>query len=160
MAARPIPTAKTQKLTDSILAGMPKLPSTLTSLSILGKTYTMADLATQLQVYKSKFDASGQAHAAAKTADDDVQKIAAEANEFVSEAKAALKAALGRKSSALETVGVKPDKTPAPLPLEKEVERAAKAKATRAARHTMGKKQKAAIHGQVPPVPTPPKPGQ
>ena len=57
---------------------------------------------------------------------------------------------------ALETVGVTPNKTPAPLTPEQEVAKVAKAKATRAARHTMGKNQKAAIKGQVPP----PKTGQ
>jgi len=61
---------------------------------------------------------------------------------------------------ALETVGVTPDKTPAPLTPDQEVAKVAKAKATRAARHTMGKNQKKAIKGQVPAAPTPPvKPG-
>src|SRR5215468_2959865 len=81
MAKRPIPTAKTKKLMESILTGMPKLPATLTSISVLGKTYTMAEFMAQVQVYKGKFDTTDQAHAAAKAADEDVQKIAPEANQ-------------------------------------------------------------------------------
>jgi hypothetical protein len=39
--------------------------------------------------------------------------------------------------------------------VEEEALKVAKAKATRAARHTMGKRQKEAIKGQVPPKPAP-----
>ena len=139
MTARTIPTARDRnphRQTSS--TGMPNLPATLTSLSVLGTTYTMADLKTKLGTYKAVFDAADKARTAASAAEEAVQEIAVEANEFVSETKAAFKAALGRKSVALETVGVTPDKTPAPLPPDKELAKVAKAKATRAARHHHG----------------------
>jgi hypothetical protein len=134
---------------------MPNLPATLTSVSVLGMTYTMGALTTKLQTYTATFDAADKAKASAAAAEQAVQEIAAEAVEFVSETKAAMKAALGRKSVALETVGVTPDKTPAPLTPSQEVTKVARAKATRAARHTMGKNQKKAITGQTLPAPTP-----
>ena len=157
--AKSIPTAKTAKLTNSILAGMLNLPPTLTAVSVLGKTYAMADLKTQLQTFKTTFDAAAKAKSDAATAEEAVQTMATTANEFVAATRDALKAALGKKSVALETVGVTPNKTPAPLTPEQEIAKVAKAKATRAARHTMGAKQKKAIKGQVPPAPAPAKPG-
>jgi hypothetical protein len=143
---------------NSILEGMPKLPATLTALSVAGKTYSMADLKTELGGFKATFDTAAKAHSDAAAADEAVQNMAPTAVPFVAAVRDALKAALGKKSTALETVGVTPNKTPAPLPPEKEMAKVAKAKATRAARHTMGKNQKAAIKGQVPPPPAKPGP--
>jgi hypothetical protein len=150
MNKKTIRTSAASKLATSILAGIDKLPATMTGFTILGTTYTRAELKAKVQSFKTPFDDADQAKAAAAAAEEAVQIIAAEANEFMAATKAALKAGLGRRSVALETVGVTPDKTPAPLSPEKEVAKVAKAKATRAARHTMGSKQRKAIKGQAP----------
>jgi hypothetical protein len=55
----------------------------------------------------------------------------------------------------LPIYGLTPDREHRPLTVEEEALKVAKAKATRAARHTMGKRQKEAIKGQVPPKPAP-----
>jgi hypothetical protein len=61
---------------------------------------------------------------------------------------------LGKKNVALANYGIAPDKEATPLTPEQVVARAAKAKATREARHTMGPKQKAKIKGQPAQTPT------
>ncbi len=78
----------------------------------------------------------------------------------------ALKGMMGPHNAALGTYGVEADKAPAPLTSVQLAERAAKAKATRVARGTLGSKQKSQIKGTVtapaaPPVTpvTPPKAG-
>jgi hypothetical protein len=55
----------------------------------------------------------------------------------------------------LTTFGISPRKVPVPLTAQEKAERAAKAKATRAARNTMGPKQKAKVKGTVAPVVAP-----
>jgi len=148
--------ATTHALAKAILAGLGKLPSTVTSITVLTNTYTIAALTTTLEGYIATLDAVDTTHATYVAALETAQTDAPAITEFVAALKAALKAALGRKSSALTTVGVKPDKTPETLTPAQEAAKVAKAAATRAARHTMGPKQKARIKGTVPATPTPP----
>ncbi len=65
-----------------------------------------------------------------------------------------VRGAVGSSPTALAPYGLKPRKDPEPLTAEQNVEKAAKALATRKARGTLGKKQKAAIHGTVTPPAT------
>jgi hypothetical protein len=63
----------------------------------------------------------------------------------------AVKGMLGPTNPALETLyGITPDKEPQPLTAEKQVAKNAQSLATRKARGTLGKRQKAAIKGVVP----------
>lgn len=147
-----IDTGPTKALLKKIVPGLANLPSTLTSLSVLGQTFTIADLTTKLKSYEATFDAEDAAKQEADAAEQKSQEAAVEAVPFVAATKASIKAALGRKSVALAPVGIDPDKTPPPLTPAQEQARTAKALATRAARHTMGPKQKAKIKGQPPPA--------
>ncbi len=153
---KPIDIVPIQTLAKAILAGLGKLPSTVTSITVLTNTYTIPQLTTTLQTYIATFDAVDTTRAAYETAQQDAQDAAPDIAKFVAALKAALKAGLGRKSTALSTVGVKPDKTPETLTPAQEAARVAKGLATRAARHTMGPKQKAKIHGTVPAAATTP----
>jgi hypothetical protein len=153
-------------LMKSISAGLSKLPSALTGISIEGTTYTGATLATKLATYTGPFQAAEDADTAKQVADQARDALKAEAHAFTMDTVRALKAALGRTSPTLETVGITPDKVPAPLTAAQKVTRAEKAASTRKARGTMGKKQLAKIHGTVPATPAPaatpaatPKPG-
>ena len=67
-------------------------------------------------------------------------------------------AAFGGSSPTLVDFGVAPRK-PVVRSTQAKAATAAKARATRAARGTKGKRQRASIHGAVPPAPTPPAPG-
>jgi hypothetical protein len=137
----------------ALIGGLPNMPPGITAVTVLGNTYTLPDLGTKLSSYAAKYATAETLTTQAKVAVDARDAEAAEAREFLSATKGAIKNALGRKSPALQTVGVTPEKTPAPPTAEEKQQRVAKAKATREARHTMGKKQKAKIKGQVPPAP-------
>jgi hypothetical protein len=133
-----------------ITAGLPKLPSTLTGVSVEGTTYTPTTLAAKFATYTGPFQAAETAATAKQVADEARDAIQAEAHAFTMATVTALKAALGRTSASLETVGITPDKVPTPLTATQKVTRAQKAAATRKARGTLGKKQRAKIHGTVP----------
>jgi hypothetical protein len=81
------------------------------------------------------------------------------AEKLVSAFYAVLPQYIGSNNADQEKFGKQPPKARAPRTAEQKAEAAAKAKATRAARHTMGKNQKKAIKGQVPPPAATPKQG-
>jgi hypothetical protein len=157
MATHDIGIKEFHDLMKAMRKGLPDLPPGITALTILGKTYTRPELAAQIALYEGKYAKAEDLAVQARTAAEERDAEAPEARAFVAAAKGAIKTALGRKSANLTVVGITPDKTPAPPTVEEIQVRVAKAKATRAARHTMGKKQKAKIKGQVPP-PAPPSP--
>jgi hypothetical protein len=59
----------------------------------------------------------------------------------------------GRQRTEGAKYGITPDHEPTPLTVEQKAAKVAKAKATRAARHTLGPKQKKAITGATPQTP-------
>ena len=61
-----------------------------------------------------------------------------------------VRATFGASPDTLADFGLKPKKVPAPLTTEQKAAAAAKRAATRAARHTMGAKQKKSVKGTVP----------
>jgi hypothetical protein len=127
-------------------------PAGLTQLAAGGKVSTMAELVSELQGYATIYKAADDATMARDKALLAREAIAPTAGARSEEIRAAVKAALGRKNPELASFGMTPDQTPAPLTVEQKTAAAAKAKATRAARHTMGPKQKKAIKGQVAPA--------
>jgi hypothetical protein len=139
-----------QKLLDGIQKNTPAMGA----LFIKGVSYKPADLALPLQ---ARIDSANRVLAAkaawseAVQADRDEQ---AKSKTFVSDLRQALKVAFGGSIEALATFGLTPRKTPVLTP-EQRTAAAEKAKATRAARHTMGPKQKAQIKGTVAPAATP-----
>jgi hypothetical protein len=62
----------------------------------------------------------------------------------------------GSEPDILVELGLAPRRTPDMLSLEERTARVEKARATRAARHTMGRKQRLAIHGEIEGPPEPP----
>jgi len=145
--------AATHKMMKDMIAGIPKLPAGVTSVTVLGTTYALSDLTTKLSGFATVYDGVDAAELAHSTALSARTAIEPQVDEFMAGVIAAMKAALGKKSPTLELVGLSPDKTPAPLTLAQEQAKAAKAKATRAARHTMSAKAKAKIKGTPPATP-------
>jgi len=140
---------KLKTLLKAIRAGLSKVG--LTSLTVLNKAYTsMADLDKDLAAYQTLFDNVDNLRQQAAVAEEQLQAQLPTIAPFLSALVKAFKAALGRYSATLETVGIKPDKVPAALSLDQKAERVAKNLATREVRHTMGEKAKAKLHGQVP----------
>lgn len=144
-------------LMKAMMEGIPELPTTLTSISVLGTTYTMADLTAKLGTFEPIYAAADKAAQDKDLAFAARDKADPEAREFVMATAVAFKVALGRTSATLRKVGVTPDKLPTPLTTDQKTVKVAKGKATRIARHTMGKKAKSKITGQAPvtaPAPT------
>jgi hypothetical protein len=130
-------------------------PAAITSPAVDGGTYTQATLAAKiLEVGGPVLDAAAKRAAyldSLKTCYEALPGIEAWFGKFF----AALPSWVG-DGSAQVAFGGKVRKQRAKLTVEQKAAMAAKMRATRAARHTMGKKQKAAIKGQVPPPATPP----
>jgi hypothetical protein len=129
-------------------------PAAITAPAVDGTTYTQTTLAAQiLQVGGPALTA-----AAARAAYFDSLHACSEAlpaiEAWFGKFFVALPSWVG-EGSAQETFGGKVKKPRAKLTVEQNAAKVAKMRATRAARHTMGKKQKAQIKGQVPPASTP-----
>ena len=98
-------------LMKSLVGGLPKLPSTLTGVSVEGTTSPAATLGTKLGTYVATFQGAEDADTAKQVADEARDAVQAEAHAFTMATVTALKAALGRTSATLETVGISPDKS-------------------------------------------------
>jgi hypothetical protein len=137
-------TARVQKFID----GLKKHEQTLSSLVIRGQSIRVADIIPLLQKRLDKTSAVSSAKAtwqSAVQADHDERD---QTKNLLADLRQALLVAFGGQIEALADFGLVGRK-PAVVAPETRVAAAAKAKATRAARHTMGKNQKAQITGVV-----------
>jgi hypothetical protein len=138
-----------QATDQHLIDGLKKHEQALASLFIDGVSAKTADIVAVLQ---ARGDAAKRTLATRATWQE---AVLAERNEraksktLVSGLRQALKVAFANSPEALADFGLSPRKAAATTP-EKRVAAAAKAKATRAARHTMGPKQKKAVKGTVP----------
>jgi hypothetical protein len=146
-------------LAKQLIAGVTKHFSTVSSLTFGNGTFTPAQIEASLQTLVDLRTAVDGAKAATKA------KILAEAAQTstlrsqMAAYVAYVKATFGNSPDALADFGLKPRKTRTPLTIDQLAAAAAKRAATRAARHTMGTKQKKAVKGTittiVSPQPTP-----
>jgi hypothetical protein len=132
-------------------------PGGQTTLVVEGVAVPTATLAAEVKGYDAIWatvESTGLAHTLAVQART---KAAPTVEPRVAKIMAAVKGMLGPTNPSLEPLyGIVPDKDPKPLTTEKKAAKNAKALATRKARGTLGKKQKAAIKGVVPtPAPAP-----
>lgn len=142
---------KTYNQITAMIAGFNAAPPAgLTAMGVMGKTYAIADLVTKLTAYLSLVQAVLKAQNAVVVAENALAPVAGELTQFVQQTAKSIKGALGDQSAALAGYGLKAAKVAAPLTVAQEQAKVAKMKATRAARHTMGSKQKAQIKGTVP----------
>jgi hypothetical protein len=131
-----------------VIAGIQKHLQNVSSLPLVGSTYTPADL---VKLVQSRIDATGQADATKATWHSSV--LAGEAlNTKLTPVLRALRQyvinVFGAASPVLADFGFAPPKSATRTPEEKAAA-TAKAKATRTARHTMGKVQKKTVKGNV-----------
>jgi hypothetical protein len=118
--------------------------------TVLGTQYTPVTLAAAVGAFLALWQGARLAHSAATTAVQARDKALAQAVELVNAVHALLEARLGSGSEDLKEFGFNPKKKPAPLTGDERVAKAAKAKATREARGTLGSRQKAAVEGTPP----------
>jgi hypothetical protein len=132
-----------------LVEGLKKHEQTLQSLVIAGQSYKTADLVTVVQARYDAANAALQTKAVWQNAVKADHDERAKTNTFISGLRQSLLVAFAGSIDNLADFGLVPRKKPTLTP-EQRVAMAQKAKATRAARHTMGKNQKAQIKGVVP----------
>jgi hypothetical protein len=135
-------------LAKQLIAGTDKHLANLTQVMLAGGSFTPAQVTAQLQaLVKLRTDvdaakASTKAKIAAEKTDMPARRI------FMDAVVSFVKAAFGNAPDVLADFGLHP-KARAPLTVEAKTAAAAKRKATRVARHTMGAKQKKGVKGAV-----------
>jgi hypothetical protein len=132
----------------ALIAGTQKHPPT-GSLTIDGQEYTVASLVQELQNLDDALSAADSANAAWKDALQNLAKVNVKASPFVSAYRNWILATYGSAPATLADYGMTPRKVRTPPTAKQTVQAVAKREATRAARHTMGSKQKGAIKGDV-----------
>jgi hypothetical protein len=125
------------------------------SLVLAGKTFTAAEAVALLQ---ARIDVAGPVQTARATwmsmIDNEKAKIT-ETQKYVSALRQIVKGMFAADVATLADFGIVLQRTQATLTSEDAALKAARSKATRAARHTAGPKQKAKIKGVVPTPPSP-----
>jgi hypothetical protein len=147
---------RTQRTTanQNLIDGLKKHQDTLPSLVIDGTSYKTADIITTLQGFLNSAATVVSSRATWQAAVQADEQGREKGQTFVSGLKQALHVAFGNSIDMLADFGLVQRKTRAPRTPQQKAASAAKAKATRAARHTMGSKQKTAIKGSVTPPAT------
>ena len=131
-------------LDEATAAAKTELASGLT-LSVAGTSYTVPDLITKLESYQTLFSGTRSMHDALREQILKRDRVRPEVVTFLASLKGVLVGLYGAGSAELLKFGFSPAKKRAPLTAEQLLARATKAKATRAKRNTMGKKQRAAV---------------
>jgi hypothetical protein len=132
-----------------LVAGTVKHLAGVTQVMLEGGTYTPAEVQARLLAFATLRDDVDAAKAVEKA------KIAAEETQapalrsFMLSYETFVKAAYGNQPDVLADFGMEAKKARAPLTVEQKAAAAAKRKATRAARHTMGTQQRKAVKGNV-----------
>lgn len=137
------------------------------SLTFGNATYTLDSLVQTLQRLADAMTAHDAAQAKAKDVLAALRDVSAQVGPVLRAYRRWIVATYGNATETLADYGLKPGKAKAPRTSEQKATAAAKLRATREARGTTSKKQKASIHGVVtttkaapppPPSPTPTKP--
>jgi hypothetical protein len=137
-------------LAKQLIAGTKKhFPNASQELTFGGATHTVAASTQQLQSYVDLRSAVLTSQAATKTQVATERAQTPSQVAFVAAYVAFVRATFGKEPDALADFGLAPPKAPKPLTAEQKAVATAKRKATRAARHTMGKNQKKPVKGAV-----------
>jgi hypothetical protein len=136
-------------LAEQLIAGTGKHFTNVTQVMLVGGSFTPAEVTsklTQIVTLRTGVD-SARASTQAKLATEktDMPALRTFMDAYVSH----VKAAFGSLPDVLADFGLHPKKAQTPLTVEAKAAAAAKRKATRAARNTMGSKQKLAVKGDV-----------
>jgi hypothetical protein len=140
--------ATLQQRVRSLIAGTQKEHPT-GQLTFGGNTYESSALVQLLQNLDSAIAASDGAKAKWNDSLKVMQDEDAKMQPVIRAYQSYLVSLLGNAPSTLAEYGLAPRKVPAPLTVEQQVAAAAKRKATRKARNTMGSVQKKAVTGDV-----------
>jgi hypothetical protein len=149
MSAKKTNRSQQQAGDQKLIDGLNKHAATIPFLVVGGASHPTADIIAAVQARLATAGAALSTRAtwlsAVKADADERSKTKA----FVSGVRQALQVAFAGSVDALADFGLKPRKPPAARTPEEKAAAAAKAKATRLARHTMGPQQKKGVKGAV-----------
>jgi hypothetical protein len=148
MSGNKIPKAMLEQRIRDLIAGTQK-HSTNGSLTFGGATYSATALVQVLQSLADSLATEDTARASWQDALKNVRDAQAKAGPIVQAYRSWLVATNGNAPSTLADYGLVPRKARTPLSTDKQAVANAKSKATRAARHTMGSKQKQDVKGTI-----------
>jgi hypothetical protein len=132
-----------------MIAGIAKHYASTSSLMVDGASHTPAQLMASLQALVDMRKTVDDARAALMTRIETEKAQAPAARKLIAALVIVVKGSFGNSPDVLADFGVTPKKAPTPLTVEQKAAAAAKRSATRAARHTMGTKQRKGVKGQV-----------
>jgi hypothetical protein len=140
----------TQQVSDqALIDGLNKHAATLASFSVGGENIKAPDVITSLKADIAAANAVAPAKAAWQVTVQAATSQRAQTGALVAKVKQALLVTFAGQVDALADFGLTPRKARAPLTSEQKAAAAAKARATRAARNTLGTQQKKAVKGNV-----------
>jgi hypothetical protein len=139
---------------EALITGINTLLPGVDPFVIASATMSRADLLAKLQGRLDAANATKAALLAHRQAVEAERASDAVVRPLRAQLKVYLQGRFGKTNTQLQSFGFTPNKVPLKTVLAKATG-VAKAAATRVARHTLGKKQKAAIHGAVPESPAP-----
>jgi hypothetical protein len=142
------PKLLTQAQYQALVTAIPKY-CTSTVFSIAGQTFTATQAVALVQLLLNASAATAAAKAARKEAIAAEQATIAQNVQLVRGIRESLELTYSNSPTMLAAFDIQPRKSPKPLSTEARVAASAKAKATRAARGTTSRKEKAAITGNV-----------
>jgi len=146
----------TQQTADqNLVAGLQKHQATLSSLLIAGATIPTTSIISTVQSRMAARANTASTLAAYHTAVAAEEEAIAQSKALVSGTRQAIKVMFAGQLAELGDFGMKAPKPRTPLTPDEKVAAAAKAKATREARHTVGPKAKAKITGATAPAAAP-----
>jgi hypothetical protein len=134
---------------QKLVAGLTQHADTLSTLMIAGTSHKTTDIISTLQGVLSSAQTVVTAKANWQAAVQADKQGRAKNQPLISDVRQALYVAFGNSIDTLADFGLTQKKTRVPRTPAQKAASTAKAKATRAARHTMGSKQKAQIKGTV-----------
>jgi hypothetical protein len=141
-------------LEESVVGGLARLLPDA-SVPIAGKLIGSKELQARVKAHADILNALRDAHAKVSELVALDQSMRGEMAQLLMGIRNQVSALYGEESAAFASFGFKARKTPQRTPKSKVVA-AEKSLATRAARHTMGKRQRSQIHGTVPAAPDAP----
>jgi len=140
----------TQAHDAQVIVGIERHLQNVSSLALVGTTFTPAELVKLIQSRIDSTNAAAAARANLHLASEAHKQLSAHVTQVIHGLRQVVLNMFGSASPVLADFGFSAPKKPQLTP-EQKAAAAAKRKATREARHTLGRKQKAKIHGAVAP---------
>ncbi|HZU99769.1 MAG TPA: hypothetical protein VFF73_23860 [Planctomycetota bacterium] len=145
--------SKTEEELRAILSGIQQVLTAGKTFPYKGTSYDQAGLTQLVTGYLAPYESVRNLRTQLKTGVASRKAGAADTKDFIKTFEASAMGQYGESSTEFAAFGFKPHKK-AELTVEQKQHKLDQARATRAARHTVGPKQRASIRGVVPPVPS------